>query len=140
MAEITRRRVGEIIRAVFGILLQHPEGLRAKDVLARLEQSLTLSEFEKSDYPKHPGIRRFEKTARFATIAPVKAGWLIKSKGRWMLTEDGKAAYTNFRDPEELARKAGDLYRQWKAGQPEEAGEAEEKVAARARAALDEAE
>jgi restriction system protein len=86
MAEITRKRVGEIVRAVFGILLQHPEGMRAKDVLAHLQQSLTLSDFEKSDYPKHPGIRRFEKTARFATIAPVKAGWMIKSKGRWILT------------------------------------------------------
>lgn len=140
MAEITRKRVGEIVRAVFAILLQHPEGMRAKDVLAHLQESLTLSDFEKSDYPKHPGIRRFEKTARFATIAPVKAGWMIKSKGRWILTEDGKLAYKNFTDPEELARKAGELYRQWKAGQPEEAGEDEETVAASATAALDEAE
>ncbi len=90
MAEITRKRVGEVIRAAFSILFEHPEGMRAKDVLAQLEHSLTLSDFEKSDYPKHPGIRRFEKTARFATIAPVKAGWMIKSKGRWILTEDGK--------------------------------------------------
>lgn len=140
MAEITRRRVGEIVRAVFGILLEHPEGLRAKDVLAQLEHSLKLSDFEKSDYPKRPGVRRFEKTARFATIAPVKAGWMIKSKGRWILTEDGKAAHKNFPNPEELARKAGELYRQWKAGQPEEAGEDEETVAASATAALDEAE
>lgn len=140
MAEITRKRVGEIVRAVFGILLQHSEGLRAKDVLARLEQSLTLSEFEKSDYPKHPGIRRFEKTARFATIAPVKAGWMIKNKGRWILTEEGKAAFQKFHDPEELAKKASELYRQWKAGQPEEAGEEEETVAASATATLDEAE
>ncbi|MBZ5504767.1 MAG: Mrr restriction system protein [Acidobacteriia bacterium] len=140
MAEITRKRVGEIIRAVFEVLLQHPEGMRAKDVLAKLEHTLTLSEFEKSDYPKHPGIRRFEKTARFATIAPVKAGWMIKNKGRWTLTEDGKAACKNFTDPEELARRASELYRQWKAGQPEDAGEDEETVAASATAALDEAE
>jgi restriction system protein len=140
MAEITRKRIGEIVRAVFGILAQQPEGMRAKDVLAQLEKLLTLSDFEKSDYPKHPGIRRFEKTARFATIAPVKAGWMIKSKGRWILTEDGKVAYKNFPEPEELAKRASELYQQWKAGQPEEAGEDEETVAASATAALDEAE
>jgi restriction system protein len=49
-------------------------------------------------------------------------------------------AYKNFTDPEELARRAGELYRLWKAGQPEEAGEDEETVAASATAALDEAE
>lgn len=140
MAEITRKRIGEIVRGVFGILLQHPEGMRAKDVIARLANSLTLSDFEKSDYPKHPGVQRFEKTTRFATIAPVKAGWMIKSKGRWVLTEDGKTAYKTFSDPEDLAKKASELYQQWKAGQPEEAGEDEETVAASATAALDEAE
>lgn len=140
MAEITRKRVGEIVQAVFGILQQHPEGMRAKDVLMQLEKSLTLTDFEKSDYPKHPGVRRFEKTARFATIAPVKAGWMIKSKGRWILTEDGKAAYKRFSDPEDLAKQAAQLYQQWEAGQPEEVGEDEEMVAASATAALDEAE
>jgi hypothetical protein len=35
-------------------------------------------------------VRRFEKIVRLATIGPVKAGWLVKSKGRWILTEDGK--------------------------------------------------
>lgn len=72
MPEITRKRIGEIVRKVFEVLLSHPEGMRAKDLLAQVEQSMTLSEFEKSDYPNRPGVRRFEKTARFATIAPVR--------------------------------------------------------------------
>ncbi len=61
MAEITRKRVGELQRGVFKILLDSSDGLPAKDVLRRLEQVVPPTEFEKSDYPKHPGIRRFEK-------------------------------------------------------------------------------
>jgi|GEM_PF-4292647 len=74
MAEITRRRVRELQREVFKILLDHPDGLPAKDVLQGLEQVVPPSDFEKSNYPRRPNIRRFEKMARFSTIAPVKAG------------------------------------------------------------------
>ncbi len=56
MAEITRRRVGELQRGVFKILLDYPDGLPAKEVLRRLEQVVSPTEFEKSDYPKHPAI------------------------------------------------------------------------------------
>jgi len=140
MAEITRKRTGEIVRKVFEVLLQHPEGMRAKDLLGQVANSMTLSEFERSDYPNRPGVRRFEKTARFATIAPVKAGWLVKSKGRWILTEDGKAAYKQYTDPETMVRRAYELYRQWKAGQPETLEDGEESAAESATTTLEEAE
>jgi restriction system protein len=81
MAEITRRRQGELVRGIFEILLVEPEGLRARDVLERLEQVVPPTEFERSNYPNRPNVRRYEKIARFSTIGPVKAGWLIKNKG-----------------------------------------------------------
>jgi restriction system protein len=118
MAEITRRRMGEFVRQTFGILLNHPDGLPAKELLAKLEQSLTLSDFERSDYPNRPGVRRFEKIVRFATIAPVKAGWLLKTKGKWLLTDDGKKALEAYKDPEVFQRKADELYKKWEATQP----------------------
>ncbi len=49
MAEITRKRVGELQRGVFKILLDSPDGLPAKDVLNRLPQVVPPTEFEKSD-------------------------------------------------------------------------------------------
>jgi restriction system protein len=119
MAEITRRRVGELQRGVFKILRECPDGLPAKDVLERLEKIVPPTDFEKSDYPNRPGVRRFEKIVRFATIAPVKAGWLVKSKGRWTLTEEGKRAYDRFQDPEEFMGESGRLYRQWAESQPD---------------------
>ena len=126
MAEITRRRVGELMRGVIEILLDSPDGLPAKEVLRRLERVVPPTEFEKSDYPKHPGIRRFEKMARFATIGPVKAGWLVKNKGRWYVTEEGKKAYTQITDPEKFNREVRRLYLQWRASQPAAIAELEE--------------
>ncbi|MGH9686295.1 MAG: restriction endonuclease [Candidatus Acidiferrales bacterium] len=119
MAEITRKRVGELQRGVFKILLNHPEGLPAKELLEQLEKTVPPTDFERSDYPNRPGVRRFEKIVRFATIAPVKAGWLIKSRGRWTLTDEGREAYQKFQDPEKFVKEGGRLYKQWAASQPD---------------------
>ncbi len=140
MAEITAKRRGEIVRNVFNILSQHPEGMRVKDVLAELEKLLTLSEYEKSDYPSRPGVRRFDKIVRFATIAPVKAGWLAKSKGRWFLTEDGKKALEEYKDPEAFSHKAGELYHKWHRAQPKDTEDIEDEVAEEPTSTFEEAE
>ncbi len=124
--EITRKRVGELQRGVIKILLDSLDGLPAKEVLRRLEQVVPPTEFEKSEYPNRPGVRRFEKIVRFATIAPLKAGWLIKSKGRWTLTEEGKKAYERFQDPEKFVKEGGRLYRKWAESRPDTATEVEE--------------
>jgi hypothetical protein len=50
-----------MVRKAFEILLAHPEGLPAKQVLAGVADQLTLSPFEASDYPK---IRVFEDSRR----------------------------------------------------------------------------
>ena len=120
MAEITVKRTGELQRGVFRILLDRPEGLSAKDVLEKMQQIVPPTTFEKTDYPNNPGVRRFEKMIRFATIGPVKAGWLIKDKGKWYLTEEGKNAYSKYTDPEVFRRESSRLYYQWREKQPKE--------------------
>lgn len=118
MAEVTRQRSGQIVRAMFEVLRPNPEGLHARDVLAGAAAQLTLSPHEMGEYESTPGIRRFEKIARFCTIGPVKAGWLVKSKGTWTLTDEGWAAYLQFTDPAELMREASRRYYAWKRAQP----------------------
>lgn len=140
MPDVTTRRRGELLRGVFKILLDLPDGLPAKDVLARLEKSLTPTGYEKSEYPGRPGIRRFEKIVRFATITTVKAGWLVKSKGRWSLTEEGRKASAELPDPEQFAREASRRYRQWTTTQPEKELEATEEEGAGATVTLEEAQ
>ena len=116
MPEVTRRRTGEFVRKLFEILLQHPDGLQARDALTSLEKKVELSEYEKGFYAN--GARRFDKIVRFATIDCVKAGWLMKTKGRWAVTEAGKHAFSSLKDPEAFYREAVKLYWQWKNSQP----------------------
>lgn len=120
MAEVSRRRRGELIRGVFSILKNHSEGLPAKDVLSRLAVAVPPTDFEASTYPNRPGVRRFEKIVRFSTIGPVKAGWLVKDKGQWSLTDEGRRAYERYPDPEALEREGARQYWIWKKDQPEE--------------------
>ena len=124
MAEITRKRSGELVRAAFKVLIDCADELRAKDVIERVKSSLDLTDFEKSTYPNRPDVQRFGKILRFSTIGPVKAGWLIKSKGRWTITDQGIEAYRRYTDPEKFYREAVRLYKEWKAEQ--DAGEVSE--------------
>ena len=112
------QRAGELVRGVFQVLMDEPEGLQAKEVLKRLEEIVPPTEFEKSCYPKHPGIRRWDKIIRFNSIPAVKAGWLIKDKGQWSLSDEGRKALEKFEDPELFRRESLRLYKQWKKDQP----------------------
>jgi len=118
MAEITHKRRGELLRGIFKILKAHPDGLQAKHVLSKLEEVVPPTEFEDTNYPSNPNQRRFEKIARFTTIPTVKAGWLVKEKGNWSLTEEGLKAFESLTDPENFAKEAFRLYKEWKQGQP----------------------
>ena len=43
MAEISRRRVGELIRPLFELLMPLPDGMQARDALAALEKKVKLT-------------------------------------------------------------------------------------------------
>jgi restriction system protein len=140
MAENSPKRSGELVRKVFEILIEHPDGMRAKDVLKALENAVSLTPYEQSEYPNRPGVRRFEKVVRFATIGPVKAGWLAKNKGKWILTDDGKSAFKQYPDPEQFMKRARELYYIWKSAQPEGDEMLEGEVSESVHTTLEEAE
>jgi restriction system protein len=119
MPEVTRRRTGELLRKLFEVLIKYPEGLQARDALAHVAASVSMTEHESGTYAA--GTRRFEKIVRFATIDAVKAGWLLKSKGVWIVTEAGKDAHKSIPDPEAFYKQAVRLYNEWKASQPDAA-------------------
>jgi len=116
MANVSKRRKGELIRELFQILKGHPEGMRAVEALDVLAGRVTMTEFELGNYAT--GGRRFEKIVRFSTVAPVKAGWLVKDKGIWTLTPEGDAALQEYPDPEKFNTAVGQLYKTWKSTQP----------------------
>ena len=116
MAEITRRRTGELLRELFKLLMAAPEGLQASAALAALAERVTLTPYEADSYDS--GGRRFDKIVRFATVDCVKAGWLRKEKGIWTITDEGRGAYADLPDPEVFYHRACKLYAEWKAAQP----------------------
>lgn len=141
MPEVTRRRTGEHMRRLFAILLREPDGVAARDALSILESQSDLTEYESGNYDS--GGRRFEKIVRFATVDCVKAGWLLKQKGRWSVTVEGKDAFDRLGDPEEFYRTAVILFQQWKKRQLTEdsvSSEEEEQAVKVASVTLEEAE
>jgi len=125
MADVTVKRVGELLRKLFEILKAQPEGVQAKEALRRLAESVQLTEYEQGTYES--GGRRFEKIVRFATVDCAKAGWLSKNKGIWTLTDAGLAAYDKYPEPDAFYRRAQQLYKEWRATKPDpEVDEAEE--------------
>lgn len=117
MAEITRRRTGELLRELFNILMTQPGGLQASAALHALAERVTLTPYEADTYES--GGRRFEKIVRFATVDCVKAGWLVKDKGTWTITDEGRQAHAELTDPEAFYRRAVKLYSEWRAAQPD---------------------
>jgi restriction system protein len=101
MSDITLQRVGELLRGVFEILWNKPEGLTAKEVLKQVPEIIKLTEYELSLSPS-TNAPRYERIVRLATIPLARAGWLVKNdKGRWFITEEGRQAskrYTNVQD------------------------------------------
>jgi len=122
VAELSNKRQGELVRGLFGILATQPDGMPARDALARLAEVVPPNAYESADWPKWPGVRRFEQVVRFCTIGPVKAGWLTKTAGTWAVTELGLEAYKKYPDPEQFTREGGRLYRAWRKANPKEDG------------------
>ena len=81
VADVSAKRQGELIRGLFGILAKNPDGLPAREALARLANAVPPTPYEAADWPKSPGVRRFEKMVRFYTDR-LGEGWLANEVER----------------------------------------------------------
>jgi restriction system protein len=113
MTEVTHARKGELLRGLFQVLMPYPEGMKASRALGELAKVLPLTSFEAGMYESG---RRFEKIVRFTTVKCVKAGWLVKHKGVWVVSEEGQKAYAAYPTPEQFYREATKRYRVWDKG------------------------
>jgi restriction system protein len=110
MVQITLHRVGELLRIVFELLWDKPDGLPAKDVFASIPELTQLTEYE-FGFSSLSNIPRYERIVRLATVPLVRAGWLVKdNKGRWHITEEGRQACKKFTNAQELYKEALRLY------------------------------
>ena len=113
MSEIAPQRISEFLRIVFVRLWQEPCGLPAGEVLAHISQATQLMESEQEISPA-THTPRYERAVRLATIPFVKAGWMVKNKGRWYITEAGKRACRGFPSAQAFSQEAGRILDEWR--------------------------
>ena len=112
MSEIAPQRIGEFLRIIFVRLWQENAGLPAADILAYIPQATLLTDYEIGVSPS-TRTPRYEKAIRLATTPYVNAGWLVKSRGRWLLTEEGKRACKSFASAEAFYNEAAHILEEW---------------------------
>ncbi len=113
MSKTSRRRTGELLRSLFSILMKAPEGVPVSEALKTLADSSTMSEYEQGNYPS-TGTRRFETIVRWGTVDCSKAGWILKQRGVWSVTDAGIEAHKKFTDPDAFYAEAVRIYREWR--------------------------
>lgn len=118
MADITPQRTGEFLRVVFEMLWDKLDGLPAKEVLAAISRMIPLSEYESGIYPSTPEHMRYEVIIRFATLPLVKAGWLVKNKGRWYITDEGRQACKRLPSATAFYQEAARMYNEMRLRRP----------------------
>jgi restriction system protein len=112
MTEIAPQRIGEFLRIVFARLWHESAGLPVGDILACIPQATSLTEYE-SENISSTHTPRYARAIRLATTPYVKAGWLVKRKGRWFLTDEGKRACRSFTSAEVFYQEAGRIFEDW---------------------------
>jgi restriction system protein len=113
MSEMTQQRISEFLRLIFVRLWQEPNGLPASEVLSHISQASRLTEYEEEFLPDSH-TRRYERYVRLATIPFVKAGWMVKNKSRWFITDDGKRACKKFPTALAFSEEAGRILSAWR--------------------------
>ncbi|RNL57142.1 glycosidase [Arthrobacter oryzae] len=104
MATNTAENTTLRLKAVLDVLseaVQSSEKLNAGDVLGAAIAKVPLNDQESELLSG--GIPRGHKTLTTATAKLVKAGWLVKGRPGWSITEDGQRATVAFADPAAFA-------------------------------------
>jgi len=106
MSNITIKRAGELLRGIFEILWDKPDGLTAREVLSRIPQVVKLTE-EEISLSTGTNMPRYEKIVRIATIPITQVGWLAKNeKGLWYITNDGYEVCSGFSNVQDFYQEA----------------------------------
>jgi len=81
-----------------------------KELIDKLETSLTFTDWENELMPSN-GQKRWKTIFLFYSVGCLKAGFLIKNKGTWILTSEGEAEMK--KGAKQFLDSAGVGYRKW---------------------------
>ena len=107
----SRQTAAKTAHAVLQVLKKEGGQLHGNEVIKKIDASVKFSDWEKERYEKTGNIR-WQSILHFYTIDLMKAGYLLKQKGLWILTKEGEEA--SKMNPEQLLRDASEAYRKWK--------------------------
>ena len=118
MPQLTTERRASFQRGILEILSKSAEPIHVNQVIEELENLIPSNDYEKGTYETTGGVRR-PKIVRFSTIGLVKAGWILKNKGFWSITQEGKDALIKFPTALDINNEQKKLYRIWRDSQLE---------------------
>jgi restriction system protein len=107
----------KVMFAAFKILKEAGGELRGKEVLERIEATVPLDDFETERYVKTGNVR-WKSILHFYSIDCIKAGYMRKQKGLWILTDEGAKAMKL--GPDKFMDSATKKYREWDAKRKKE--------------------
>ena len=110
MASKTRELAAKVIFETFKILKEAGGELRGREIVDKIGRSLIFDDWAKTIYEK-TGNTRWQSILHFFTIDCIKAGFLRKDKGVWILTKEGEDAINL--GPVGLLDRASELYYKW---------------------------
>ena len=102
-----------LLKFTLELLKSHPEGMRPQDIFREIEAKLRLNSFD-TEPMKGSGLPRWRAALHFFSVAASKAGFLVKSDGRWTVTDQGQKAASL--SVEDLKRQVRARYREWRWG------------------------
>ncbi len=107
----TKKLGAKVLYEAFSILKKAGGQLPGREVVNQIEKKLTFTPWETARYEK-TGYIRWQSILHFFTIDAIKAGFLRKQKGIWILTTEGEEAMQL--GPTVLLEKANEAYKIWK--------------------------
>lgn len=111
----SRKLAAKTLTAAFKILKENGGSMRSAEVIDKIRNTLTFTDYETERF-EATGYIRWESILHFYSVDATKAGFLQKSKGIWTLTPEGEEAMKL--DPVEMIDVASKAYRAWKSQQP----------------------
>jgi restriction system protein len=94
-----------------------PQGQLSKaQLLAAIERTVPLDAWAREEY-ESTGTQRWGSIFAFSAVKMSKAGYIIKNRGTWNLTPDGRALLATPFDPHAYLAELNRRYRNWKSQQ-----------------------
>ena len=114
----SRKLASKLMFAALKILKDKGGEAAGREVISEIEKTLQFDEWDKVVYEKTGNVR-WKSILHFFSIDLIKAGFLIKKKGIWYLTQEGESSLKL--GEEELYRTAQKAYRSWREKNPKKA-------------------